>query len=263
MVLDEHYSPWSLKRASTLISTTEATIPAPYRRKFVPVSWGANTKRFHADVVPVSTPLLPAFAGHTVGYVGSFKRWHGLTDLLEVSRRLSDLPLRFLLVGDGPERPALEAAVKTSGLQHRFVFSGAVDYAEVPGWIAAMDLCVAPFHPSQHSASKGDFLLDPLKVFEYLAMRKPTVTVNSANIQRLFKDGEHLRLVAAGNAQALSDSLKELVNDPAAAQAMAARGQAVVLQRHTWGAHATHLHALFSRMMGSAPSERDHGIAES
>jgi glycosyltransferase involved in cell wall biosynthesis len=49
---------------------------------------------------------------------------------------------RFLLVGDGPEREALEARVRALGLEHAFHFLGwRVDYADL---IAALDVFVLP-----------------------------------------------------------------------------------------------------------------------
>jgi glycosyltransferase involved in cell wall biosynthesis len=49
---------------------------------------------------------------------------------------------RFVLVGDGPERTALEARVRAQGLEHAFRFLGwRADYADV---IAALDVFVLP-----------------------------------------------------------------------------------------------------------------------
>jgi glycosyltransferase involved in cell wall biosynthesis len=252
MVLDEHYSWSSLKRAQFLVSTTAETIPESMRHKFVKVSWGANTQLFNADVAPVGEPALPAFDGFTVGYVGSFKRWHGLLDLVQAAAALHSRNVRFVLVGDGPERARVERAVQAAALSERFVFAGAVNYDAVPGWIAACDACVAPFRPEGHNASAGEFILDPLKVFEYLAMAKPTVTVSSANLRALFQQREHLLMVQPADIAGLCSALEELMNDPVAGRAMAERGKQVVLAKHTWAAHAAHLHDLFQQMTPSA-----------
>ena len=245
MVLDEHYSWLTLRQASILVCTTDSVIPPSVRHKLVKVSWGANIGIFHPEVEAISSELLPLAKVPTVCYVGSFKRWHGLETLVRAAVHALPEPHRTVLVGDGPLRPAIEAEVRRLGLAECFVFTGAVTYQEVPRWIAASDFCVAPFMPELHPRSQQGFVLDPLKVFEYLAMGKPTITVDSDNIRALFRDREHLRLVPSGDAAALVDTIRQLAGDPAAARAMGKRGADKVLARHTWAAHVAHLYRLF------------------
>ncbi len=248
MVLDEHFSRRSLIRAKKIISTTPSTVPSEFRDKFVKVSWGANAERFNPGVPALQSTALPRFEGTTLGYVGSFKRWHGLEDLVDAAKHFAERPLRWVMVGDGPERPRIEQLASDAGVLDRFVFSGSIDYEQVPGWVAAMDVCLAPFHPSQHSGSNGSFVLDPLKVFEYLAMGKPTITINSENIRALLTDRTHARLISPGDRAELVAAIEETLNDQDAARAMAERGRQLVLSKYTWAAHAAHLHELFTEM---------------
>jgi glycosyltransferase involved in cell wall biosynthesis len=224
------------------------------------VSWGANAELFSPAICGA-----PARARHgladafVVGYSGSFKPWHGVDVLVEAAALLRDRPVRFLLVGDGPERPRLLARVDALGLRDRFVLTGAVPYDRVPHELAAADVCVAPFVPERHGPSRArGFVLDPLKVFESLALGKPTITVRAANIEALFRDGEHLRQVPPGDPAALAGAIAEAMDDPARAQAMARAGHDLVLARHTWRAHATQLVALFREIRREAglPAER-------
>ena len=130
-----------------------------------------------------------------------------------------------------------------------FIFTGRVPYEEVPSILAAADVCVAPFDPDLHPLSRRrGFALDPLKVFEYLALGKPTITIRAENIEALFTDGEHLRLVTPGDAQDLADAIVWMMDHPAEAAAEAAKGRERVLSHHTWEAHAAHLASLFRDM---------------
>lgn len=250
MVLDEHYSRISLGRASRIIATDLALVPEHVRHKAVKVSWGANTDLFRRDLpAEKARARLGLGSSPVVAYTGSFKRWHGLPFLVEAAAKLRERPLRYLLIGDGPYRKEVEALVQSAGLSERFVFTGAVRYEQVPELLAAADICVAPFDPSFHPHSADGFVLDPLKVFEYLAMAKPTVTIRADNIERLFRDGEHLRLFEARNADALSRAIADLVDHPEKAKAMAEAGYAKVIAEHTWSSHANHLARLFREMM--------------
>jgi glycosyltransferase involved in cell wall biosynthesis len=186
-----------------------------------------------------------------VGYAGSLKRWHDLDLIVDVAKRLEHRAVRFVVVGDGPERARIESRVEAAGLGRRFVFTGAVPYPDVPRWLLRADVCIAPFRPSAHSASKGTFTLDPLKVFEYLSLGKPTVTTRTANIEALLEDGKDLLLVPEGDAAGFTHAIERLLDDPGAAERMTASGRSKVLARHTWAAHAEHLHQLMSRLVAA------------
>ncbi len=256
MILDQRYSWLSLLQARRLVATRLDLVPRAVRHKAVKVSWGANAERFDA-----SLDGAPVRARHglgddfVVGYSGSFKPWHGVDVLVDAAARLADRSVRFLLVGDGPLRSELERRVAALGLADRFVFTGSVPYDEVPAQLAAADVCVAPFVPERHGPSRRrGFVLDPLKVFEYLAQRKPTITIRAANIEALFDDGEHLQLVTPGDPAALADAIAHAMDHPEDTAAAAAAGHARVLERHTWRAHAQQLVELFTQMRAEAGS---------
>lgn len=267
MLLDEHMSPLSLRRASRIISTNPMLVPSAFRDKAVKVSWGANTQRFHPgiDGSPARERFGLAADDFVVGYCGTFRPWHGLDLLVDVAQRLPDPKLKFLLVGDPARGKALQQRVQATGLSDRFVFTGNVPYAEVPLALAAADVCAAPFDPRQHGgvgkklaapepqapAGGGGYTLDPLKVFEYLALQKPVVTIDAENIARLFDDGVHLRMVPALDPDAFARTLQSLRDDPIAAAEMARAGCERVQERHTWRAHAAHLARLFQDMLAS------------
>jgi glycosyltransferase involved in cell wall biosynthesis len=258
MVLDEHFSPLSLGHAKRIIATNLDLIPAPHRAKGVKVSWGANTDHFRADLDPAPARARLGFEASdtVVGYTGSFQDWHGLRYLVEAAERLRDQPVRYLLIGDGRRKEAVETLVAERGLSDRFVFTGRVDYADVPGLLAAADCCVAPFDPDCHplSAREG-FALDPLKVFEYLAMAKPTITIEAENIAALFEDPEHLTMVPRRDPEALAAAILAIVEDQESARAAARRGHERVVANHTWASHAAHLSTLFEEMLVEANGE--------
>lgn len=252
MVLDQRYSWLSLWRARHLVATRLDLIPRSVRHKGVKVGWGANPRRFNAELsgAPARAQLGLGDA-FVVGYSGTFRDWHGLDELVEVATYLLDTPVRFLLVGDGPERGRIERLAGERGVADRFIITGRVPYDDVPELLAASDACVAPFMPDRHGPSRRHgFILDPLKVFEYLALGKPTVTIDAGNIAALFRDPEHLRMVPAGDAEAMAGALRRLMDDPDTARHMAARGRAHVLASYTWDAHAAQLARLFHGMIG-------------
>ncbi|HRI10923.1 MAG TPA: glycosyltransferase, partial [Nannocystaceae bacterium] len=252
MVLDEHVSPISLARASRLIATDLGVVPARYRHKAVRVSWGANVERFRPDVDGSAVRARHGLDGaFVVGYSGTFRAWHGLPTLVDAAARLGGRKVRFFLVGEGPERAALERSIAAAGLGDRFVFAGRVPYEAMPEHMAAMDVVAAPFDPDRHDLSRTrGFTLDPLKVFESVAMARPTFTIDAANIRALFgDDGVHLRYAPARDGEALARLIAWAQDEPAAAQAMAERGALKVAREHTWAAHGAHLVQIFEELL--------------
>jgi glycosyltransferase involved in cell wall biosynthesis len=79
-----------------------------------------------------------------VGNVGRFHRQKNHRLFVEVAGRVAKLrgDVRFLLVGDGPLRPGIEAQVARHGLSDRFAFAGA--RADVERMLAAMDVFLLP-----------------------------------------------------------------------------------------------------------------------
>jgi glycosyltransferase involved in cell wall biosynthesis len=105
-----------------------------------------------------------------IGFVGSLQPWQGVETLIAAFSRLQTVApyTHLLIVGDGPEREKLERQVEAAGLRSDVTFTGKVPYNEVPHYIAAMEIAVAPY--------KGEnFYQSPIPVFEYMAMGKPIV----------------------------------------------------------------------------------------
>jgi len=140
-----------------------------------------------------------------IGFAGSLKPWHGVRVLLEAARELPP-EIRVLVVGDGPEREALEKlASKEHGLQERVVFAGAVLHAEMPAYLDAMDVAVAPFE------ALAGFYFSPLKVAEYMGSGRPVVASRQGDLADLLA-GTGL-LTEPGDAPELRDALLNLASD--------------------------------------------------
>lgn len=254
MVLDEWFSPLSLIKAKRIIATNTELVPAWARSKAVKVSWGANADLFRPDYDTQAARSkwgLPSDA-YVIGYSGSFQKWHGLETLLQAVHMKGGKRPHLFLVGDGRQRNHIEEKAAALGLEDSITITGRIPYEDVAPALAATDLCVAPFNPDLHNLSKKrGFALDPLKVFEYLALGKPTITVRSQNIQELFDHGKHLRMGAAGDASELAQNIDWMMNNPNEALKTAELGREIVLKSHTWAAHAAHLVSLFKEMKSS------------
>jgi glycosyltransferase involved in cell wall biosynthesis len=178
--------------------------------------------------------LPPRLAGQpVVGFVGGFYPWHGVDRLVEALRRCraAGLPGGLLLVGDGPERPRIEAAVAAAGLADSSLLTGALPHGELPAWIAAMDICVMP-----DSNDYGS----PMKVFEYMSLGRPVLAPDLPPLRDAIDDGVEGRLFPVAKAGAadpvapLEAALAGLLADAPLCARLGAAARRRVGERHTW-----------------------------
>jgi glycosyltransferase involved in cell wall biosynthesis len=139
--------------------------------------------------------------------IGTVTRLHeskGNAYLVAAARLVLDRrpEARFIVVGEGPLRPELEAQAERLGLGGRFVFAGfAKDVARA---VAAFDLCVFP------SLWEGT----PLTVFEALAMGKPIVATDADGLVDVLTHERDAIIVPRRDPRALADAVVRLMGDP-------------------------------------------------
>lgn len=110
--------------------------------------------------------------------------------------------LRFVVVGDGPERARLER--DSSVLGARAVFLGHIPPAEVPDVVAAMDVLVC----------SSTFEGTPLAVLEWMAAGKAIVATRVGGIPVLINDGVEGLLVPPNDSASLGNAIDRLLRDP-------------------------------------------------
>jgi glycosyltransferase involved in cell wall biosynthesis len=118
------------------------------------------------------------------------------------------------IVGDGPDRPAVEREIARHRLEERVVLLG--EREDVAGLLASADVFVLP------SRSEGM----PMSVLEAMAAGLPVVASAVGGVPELVIDGETGTLVAPGDPDALARALGALVADPAARARLGAAARA-------------------------------------
>jgi glycosyltransferase involved in cell wall biosynthesis len=186
---------------------------------------GVNTQRF-----PVQQPPTLPSSDFTIGFVGTLKPWHGLSILVDAFARLHHAvpQVRLLIVGDGPERTAIEASLFDRGIHESVHFTGQVSATEIPGLLASMDVAVAPYPDS------ANFYFSPMKVYEYMAAGLPVVASRVGQLQTLIQNEVNGLLYEPGNSQSLADQLAHLRKHPELRQQLGHNARLTMQRSHTW-----------------------------
>ena len=159
-------------------------------------------------------------------YAGAHGTANNLETVLEAAKLLSDrTSILFVLVGDGKEKPKLEAFAKSYGLEN-VRFERAQPKDAMPAVIAAADVCIATLRDIPLFRTTY-----PNKVFDYMAAGKPTLIAIDGVIRQVVEESGGGLFVPPGDAKALADALTELEADRAACARMGASAREFVLRR--------------------------------
>lgn len=152
--------------------------------------------------------------------VGRLHAQKALGDLVTATARLRDRhpDLRVAVVGEGPERPALEAQVARLGLDGVVALVGS--QPDGPSWMAAADVVV------MCSTWEGS----PLVVAEALQLGRPLVATAVGDVPLVVREGETGRLVPPAAPEELAAALGDLLDDPDEAERLARAGRALAVE---------------------------------
>lgn len=116
-------------------------------------------------------------------YAGVLDRTHDLAPIIDAFGTQQNPSIELHVVGDGMLRDAYEE--KGSKCRGRIFFHGRVPYEAMPWYIAAADLCLAPYDLAMFP--DGEVAYSMLKIPEYLAGARPVVSVPSGHILEVVK----------------------------------------------------------------------------
>lgn len=227
----------TLDSASALIAGSRYTaedLPARHREKtfYIPEN-AIDPERFNKSAVhQPDGPLRGVFVGRLVPYKGADMLIDAAAPLLRAGRMTLDI------VGDGPERGALERRVRDAGCEASVAFRGWLDHHAVQDVL--VDCHVMPF-PSIREFGGAVAL-------EAMALGVVPLVVNYGGPGELVTDATGYR-VPLGNRQqivaAFSDALGQLAEDRSHLAEMGRLGRERAMTLFTWEAKARQISRVY------------------
>ena len=180
---------------------------------------------------------------HVVGLVSSLVAHEGIGTLLEAVKILNDrgVRTRALIVGDGPERPALQRQAAALGIDA--IFPGRVPMSQVRAYHAVLDVFVVPRTPDRVCQ-----LVTPLKPVEAMASGLPVVVSAVKALSEIVNDKVTGLLSAPLDAAALADALSTLLDSPDLRAELGANAREWVARDRTWAHNAARYREAYERL---------------
>jgi glycosyltransferase involved in cell wall biosynthesis len=184
-------------------------------------------------------------AEHVVGVVSTLVPHEGLGTLLEATQLLRErgLPVRALIVGDGPDRSALQRQAADLGLGEAAIFTGRVPAAKVREFHALLDVFVVPRTPDRVCQ-----LVTPLKPVEAMASGLCVVTSDVRALAEIIKPDVTGALTIPQDPVALADTLELLVSSPDVRRKLGDNAREWVARDRTWAHNAARYRDAYTRL---------------
>ena len=164
----------------------------------------------------------------SVGRLEENKGFHVLIDALAALQSHAASPAadnwKWVLVGEGPYRGALERRIRSAGIGGRVVMTGRVDDAVLHAWYEAATLFV---HPTLYEGSS-------LVTLEVMAHRRAAIATTAGGLPDKVKPGINGWLVEPGRPDLLAATLSGALSDLPRLDAMGAAGRRIVEAEFAW-----------------------------
>jgi glycosyltransferase involved in cell wall biosynthesis len=230
------YPKWrSLRGAQKVIAVSRFTAEMVRQRHGIPEHQFAflpNITDLPLTDGQVSLPHVPTLL--TVGRMAKEERYKGhevvLRAMPQVLRQIPDA--RYVLVGDGDDRPHLERLAQRLGIAASVAFVGRVSDDALTRHYAACDVFVMP----------SKTVLDPKRpkgegfgivYLEAMAHGKPVVGPNYGAPTEFLRHGENALLVDPDSPSEVAEALVYLLTHPEEARRMGERGRQLVAKEFT------------------------------
>jgi len=241
-VADSPANRWLYAAASHFVVTTGESLREDLierlgcdRDRVISVPTGADERRFSpGDRDEARRALGLPESAFIVGIVATLRSWKGHAYLIQAVASLSDPAVRLVIVGDGPQRDALDAQVAQTGLHERVTLAG--QQANVAQWLRALDVFALPSY-----ANEGV----PQALMQAMFTALPCVTTAVGAIGELAIPERTAILVPPRDPAALAQALRRLRDDPALRSSLGQAARAHCLAGFTRSVMLERMDAIF------------------
>ncbi|GAA1420974.1 glycosyltransferase family 4 protein [Agrococcus citreus] len=248
---------WALRRSAAAVAVSEYT-----RDQLLATVRGGAHPPVHVVHPGVAIPADPSpgerasGAPFTLITLGRLRDWYKGHDIVlealpGVLARIPDT--RWVVLGEGRRREALEARAAELGIQHAVRFLGSVTDAEKEAWLQQADAFVMPArYPRGEVAGEGFAIV----YLEAAAWGVPSIAGNVGGPREAVVDGVTGLLVDPESVEQVVDAIIELGTKPGVARELGRQARARAEAAFTWPRVAAQLEAILRTACDDALNRR-------
>lgn len=188
-------------------------------------------------------------AANVIGYVGMMGQQDGIDYLLRalgtMRHEFKRSDWRCILIGKGPSLESLQQLAIELGIAELVLFTGWVDYEQVPRYIAATDICVVP-DPSNDYNDRSTIV----KVMEYMAQAKAVVAFDLP--EHRVTAGDTAFYAEPNDERDFAVQIMRLMDDAELRYELGQAGRKRLVNSLTWEHQEPNLLAVYRRLDGIA-----------
>lgn len=176
-----------------------------------------------------------------VTFTGSFREWHGVQDIPKIAEKIGREDVKFLLVGSGP---LFHEVGKKCSKNENIILTGAKPPYEIPEFLAASDILIAPFSLSRFGQMRRHgFWWCPVKLFEYMASGGAIVASDFREVRKIVRDAA--LLAAPGDAADFAGKISLLMEDEKLRRSLGRRARKIAKNEYDWGRRVKRLVGIY------------------
>lgn len=168
-----------------------------------------------------------------VGYVGSISVMgmdKGVSTLIKAVNLIPNC--RCILIGGRQDeiQKLLKFCQENDINIDKIIFIGQVEPSHVSQHLADADALIIPSPFNNFFA----YYSSPLKLFEYMAMKKPIISSRLPAIQEIMTEGENILFFNPSDFNDLAEKIKIVINKPALCSMLAQKAHNLLIEKYTW-----------------------------
>jgi len=216
-------------RKAWLVAGQSKTIISDINRRFPGISTfhfsnGVDTEIFRPERrSDEARQRLGGKKQFVLAYAGLHGLAQGLEQVLEAFARMESQPaVQGVLIGDGPQKPALMARARELGLKN-ITFCDPCPATHIPELLASADAVLVPLKGHIPGAV-------PSKLYEAMACARPVILVGEGEAAEIVRESHAGFCVTPGDIGGLVQAMQQLQGDPDLRNQMGRNGRLFVLQ---------------------------------
>ena len=210
--------------------TTRMSAAASQEKILKTIPNGVDIDKFRPEIdgVLVRKELNIKKDSLVIGYVGSFAPWHGIDIIAEAFPLLLEqgFDVHLMLVGQVQvDSNSLIRNLLDSKHKDKISITGFIALQKIPDYLAAMDITVL--------ANTEDYC-SPLKIFEYMAMGKALLSVDTEAVQHIMRSEKEGLVFERGNSSQFQSQIKRLLEDKGLRDTLSLAARKRVVEKFQW-----------------------------